>query len=128
MTSGTPTTALTSRLRLPAGDVAAGRDRCREILLPYLARPSYTGYWRQAGYAAEMAVVDEAHESGNSVRLRAALTDRFIDDVCPCGPAARIRDGLVAWFETGVDVPVLMPSSLDGGHRTALRQILAMFA
>ncbi|MBY8863583.1 LLM class flavin-dependent oxidoreductase [Nocardia sp. CA2R105] len=108
-------------------DIAAAREQCRDILLPYLSRPSYVSYWRRSGHAVAMGAVDQARDSGDPVRVRAAMSDRWIDDVCLCGPASRIHEGLAAWFETGIDLPVLVPSSLSGGHRTALRQILAMF-
>lgn len=103
-------------------DLAAARERCRDILLPYLGRPSYVAHWRRSGHAAEMAAVDRA--DGNVAGLRAAMTDRWIDDVCLYGPPTRIREGLAAWDASGLDLPVLVPSSLDGGHRAALRQIL----
>ncbi|MFE9320806.1 LLM class flavin-dependent oxidoreductase [Nocardia sp. NPDC052278] len=109
-------------------DITAARERCRDILLPYVARSRPLAYWREAGYTEEMDVADAARRDGDSARLRAAMTDRWIDDICLCGPASRIREGLAAWFETGIDLPILVPSSLHGGHRTALRQLLDMFS
>ncbi|WP_433632383.1 LLM class flavin-dependent oxidoreductase [Nocardia sp. CA-120079] len=108
-------------------DITAARERCRDILLPYLARAGYVAYWRAAGYTEEMDRADAARRDGDNASVRAAMTDRWIDDVCLCGPASRIREGLAAWFETGIDLPILVPSSLDGGHRTALRQLLGIF-
>jgi alkanesulfonate monooxygenase SsuD/methylene tetrahydromethanopterin reductase-like flavin-dependent oxidoreductase (luciferase family) len=107
-------------------DVDAARERCRDILTSYLGRASYVEYWRANGYAAEMAAVDAA--AGDPAAVRAAMTTRWVGDVCLYGPPARIREGVAAWQETGLDAPVLVPSSLDGGHRTALRQVLAAFS
>jgi alkanesulfonate monooxygenase SsuD/methylene tetrahydromethanopterin reductase-like flavin-dependent oxidoreductase (luciferase family) len=104
-------------------DLEAARDRCRDILTSYVARPHYVAQWRRVGYEVVMDAVEAAADPAGR---RAAMTDAWIDDVCLLGPLDRIRDGLAAWSETGVDLPILVPSALDGGHRTAVRHVLGL--
>ncbi|MEU7817112.1 LLM class flavin-dependent oxidoreductase [Pseudonocardia sp. NPDC049154] len=104
-------------------DLEAARERCRDILTSYVTRPNYVAQWRRVGHGAVMDAIETA---GDPAVRRAAMTDAWIDDVCLLGPLDRIRDGLTAWSETGVDLPILVPSALDGGHRTAVRHVLGL--
>jgi hypothetical protein len=89
--------------------------------------PNYRNYWKEAGYAEEMAAIEQAIAEGRVVDIPRYLTDRWLDDVTLYGPPGRIRDGVEAWREAGIRTPVLVPLSADGDQMTALRQVFAAF-
>jgi hypothetical protein len=38
-----------------------------------------------------------------------------------------VREGVEAWFDTGVRTPILVPSSANGGQMKAFEEMLAIF-
>ena len=93
-------------------DLAAARARNRKTLQGYVALPNYRNYWIEAGYEAVLA----------------AMSDRWLDDCTLSGPVSRVRDGIEAWFDAGVNAPVVVPSSTSGGQAKAFAELFAAFA
>ena len=56
------------------------------------------------------------------------MSDRWLSDVTLYGSAAEVRDGVEAWFDAGVDTPILVPSATSGGQLRAIDQLFAAFA
>jgi alkanesulfonate monooxygenase SsuD/methylene tetrahydromethanopterin reductase-like flavin-dependent oxidoreductase (luciferase family) len=100
----------------------------RRHLLHYAFLPNYRNYWKEAGYAEEMAAIEKAIAENRRDDIPNYLTDRWIADNTLCGPPAKIRDGVAAWHAAGVNTPVLVPSSLNGNQLAALDEIFAAFA
>jgi len=93
----------------------------------YLNFPNYRNYWREAGYAEEMAAVEAAIEAGERERFPELMTDRWLADVSLFGSVAEVRDGLEAWFDAGVRTPILVPSSAAGNQMKAFEELFAAF-
>jgi alkanesulfonate monooxygenase SsuD/methylene tetrahydromethanopterin reductase-like flavin-dependent oxidoreductase (luciferase family) len=108
-------------------DVAEAKAVLRRAMSHYGLLPYYRNYWKEAGYAEEMAAIEQAIAEGRVVDIPRYLTDRWLDDVTLYGPPGRIRDGVEAWREAGIRTPVLVPLSADGDQMTALRQVFAAF-
>ena len=65
--------------------------------------------------------------AGRADELPRYLTDRWLADCTLYGPAARIREGLEQWRDTGITTPVLVPLSPDGDQMTGLKAVFAAF-
>jgi alkanesulfonate monooxygenase SsuD/methylene tetrahydromethanopterin reductase-like flavin-dependent oxidoreductase (luciferase family) len=100
----------------------------RRRLERYVLLPNYRNYWKEAGYGEEMAAIEKALAESRRDDVPRYLTDRWIADNTLYGSARRVRDRLAAWYAAGVNTPVLVPNSLNGGQLTALNEIFTMFA
>jgi len=94
-------------------DRAAAAAFLRRTLASYVARPNYFNYWREAGYDDE--------EITN-------MSDRWLEDVTLFGTASEVREGVEAWFDAGVETPILVPSSVSGGQMQAMAELFEAFA
>jgi alkanesulfonate monooxygenase SsuD/methylene tetrahydromethanopterin reductase-like flavin-dependent oxidoreductase (luciferase family) len=108
-------------------DIEAARAVCRRTLMPYAFLPNYRNYWKEAGYIEEMAAIERAIAEDRRDDVPRHLTDRWLADVSLFGPAARVRDGLEAWYAAGVRTPVLVPSSAAGNQLKAMAELFAAF-
>jgi len=109
-------------------DIAAAKAMHRRHLVRYALLPNYRNYWKEAGYIEEMTAIERAIAEGRNADIPDYFTDRWLADAVLYGPAAKVRDGVAAWREAGVNTPVLVPGSLQGNQLTALAEIFAAFA
>jgi alkanesulfonate monooxygenase SsuD/methylene tetrahydromethanopterin reductase-like flavin-dependent oxidoreductase (luciferase family) len=100
----------------------------RRRLVRYTLLPNYRNYWKEAGYAEEMRAIEQALAENRRDDIPRYLTDRWIADNTLYGSAAKVRDQLAAWYAAGLNTPVLVPNSVNGGQLTALDEIFAAFA
>lgn len=105
-------------------DVDAARAVHRKTLWMYVRLPNYRNYWSAAGYADEMAEIEQAIAARDRDRVTAVMTDAWVDDVTLSGDATAIRDGVAAWRDAGVPTPILVPSSTSGGQAKAVAELL----
>jgi alkanesulfonate monooxygenase SsuD/methylene tetrahydromethanopterin reductase-like flavin-dependent oxidoreductase (luciferase family) len=109
-------------------DVEAAKAVNRRTLTRYTMLPNYRNYWKEAGYADEMAAIERAIDGGRQADIQSLMSDRWLADATLFGTAAQVRDGIAAWREAGVSTPVIVPSSASGNQVTALEEIFAAFA
>ncbi len=100
----------------------------RRRLVRYALLPNYRNYWKEAGYGEEMAAIENAIADNRRDDIPNYLTDRWIADNSLYGSAAKVRDRLAAWYDAGVNTPVLVPNSVNGNQLTALDEIFTAFA
>ena len=108
-------------------DEAAAKAVNRRTLTGYAYLPNYRNYWKEAGYSEEMQGVEAAIEAGDQDGVAAALSDRWLADTTLFGTAAKVREGIEAWFEAGVKTPIIVPSSASGGQMQALDEFFAIW-
>lgn len=108
-------------------DIEAAKAVNRRTLTSYAQLPNYRNYWKEAGYVEEMAAVERALAERRLDDIPKYLTDRWLADVTLFGPAARVRDGLEAWYAAGIRTPIIVPSSAVGNQMTALEEMFATF-
>lgn len=108
-------------------DRAAARAIHRRTLGGYVVLPNYRNYWKQAGYADEMAAIEAALAAGDRDALPGLMTDRWLDDCTISGSPTEVRDRIEAWFDTGV-LPIVVMSSTSGGQAAAIRELFELFA
>ena len=109
-------------------DIAAAKAVNRRTLTRYTMLPNYRNYWKEAGYADEMAAIETAVAEGRQNDIPSIMSDRWLADATLFGPAASVRDGVAAWREAGVTTPILVPSSASGNQLKAVEEIFAAFA
>ncbi len=100
----------------------------RRRLERYVLLPNYRNYWKEAGYGAEMAAIEQALAENRRDDIQHYMTDRWIADNTLYGAATKIRDRLGEWYAAGLNTPVLVPNALHGNQLVALAEIFAAFA
>jgi len=108
-------------------DIEAAKAVNRRTLTRYTMLPNYRNYWKEAGYVEEMTAIETALAEGRQNDLPAVMSDRWLADATLFGPAASVRDGIMAWREAGVTTPILVPSSAAGNQLKAVEEIFAAF-
>lgn len=110
-----------------ADDEEAAKAVHRRTLSRYVQLPNYRNYWRAAGYEDEMTAIEGAIEHRELDRLPELMSDRWLADCTLFGSAAKVREGVEAWYDAGVRTPILVPSSTAGGQMRAFEELFAAF-
>lgn len=108
-------------------DIEAAKAVHKRTLSRYVQLPYYREYWRESGYAEEMADIDKAIDAGETAAIADRLSDKWLDDVTLFGSASRVRERVEAWRDAGVKTPVLVPTSAAGNQLKAVQEIFAAF-
>jgi alkanesulfonate monooxygenase SsuD/methylene tetrahydromethanopterin reductase-like flavin-dependent oxidoreductase (luciferase family) len=106
-----------------ADDKAAAAAILRRVLTGYVRLPNYQNYWIDAGYEEEMLAIRQALAHNESEKLPALMSERWLRDVTLYGSVAEVRQGIEAWYETGVKTLILVPSSTRGGQMVAFQEL-----
>ena len=99
----------------------------RKTLTSYAFLPNYRNYWKEAGYEQEMTDVENALQKQDLDRVPECLSDKWLADTTLFGSATEVRDGIEAWFESGIKTPIIVPSSASGGQMQAIDEFLALW-
>lgn len=108
-------------------DVEAAASVMRRTLTSYVMLPNYRNYWIEAGYEDEMRAIEAAEQSGEHDKIPSLMSDRWLRDVTLFGTASDVRNGLEAWYASGVRTPIIVPSSTSGGQLKAFEEVFAVF-
>ena len=107
-------------------DIAAARAIQRRTMAVYVLLPNYRNYWKAAGYVEEMEAIEGALARKERDRLPELMSDTWLDDCTLSGPPARVRDGIEAFWELGVQ-PMVVMSSTSGGQLKAIQELFAAY-
>ena len=105
-------------------DKAAAAAVNRRTLTGYVRLPNYQNYWIEAGFEEEMTAIRQAIAGGEDDRIPQLMSDRWLQQVTLYGSAAEVREGVEAWYETGINTPIVVPSSTKGGQMVAFQELL----
>jgi alkanesulfonate monooxygenase SsuD/methylene tetrahydromethanopterin reductase-like flavin-dependent oxidoreductase (luciferase family) len=108
-------------------DIEAAKAVNRRTLTGYVQLPNYRNYWKECGYVEEMTAIEQAITEKRFDALPRLMSDKWLADVTLFGPAARVRDELAAWYETGVRTPIIVASSATGRQVQAINEVFATF-
>ena len=108
-------------------DKAAAAAVNRKTLTSYAFLPNYRNYWKEAGYEQEMTDIEDALQRKDLDRVPECLSDKWLADTTLFGNATEVRDGIEAWFDSGVKTPIIVPSSASGGQMQAIDEFLALW-
>ncbi|MGH7333268.1 MAG: LLM class flavin-dependent oxidoreductase [Candidatus Rokuibacteriota bacterium] len=99
----------------------------RRTLTGYVKLPNYQNYWIEAGFAEEMLAIRHAIANQQEERIPAFMSDRWLREVSLFGSVADVRAGIEAWYETGINTLIVVPSSTRGGQMVAFQELIAAF-
>jgi alkanesulfonate monooxygenase SsuD/methylene tetrahydromethanopterin reductase-like flavin-dependent oxidoreductase (luciferase family) len=108
-------------------DRAAAAAVNRRTLTHYVKLPNYQNYWIEAGFADEMLAIRKAIADGKEERIPSLMSDRWLSEVTLFGSAAAVREGVEAWYASGITTLILVPSSTRGGQMVAFQELIAAF-
>jgi 5,10-methylenetetrahydromethanopterin reductase len=111
-------------------DLAAARDAARASLGYWVGLPSYNSALARAGYEAEAAAIAAAFAADDQAGLRAAISDRLVDEYCLVGPPERCREQLAAWHDTDAATVAVVPHPVQDaeGYVPGVRRAIAQLA
>ena len=99
----------------------------RRVLTGYVRLPNYQNYWIEAGYEEEMRAIREALSNNEMEKLPDLMSERWLRQVTLYGTAAEVREGVEAWYDTGVKTVIVVPSSARGNQMVAFQDIIEAF-
>lgn len=105
-------------------DKAAAAAVNRKTLNGYVRLPNYQNYWIEAGFEEEMTAIRQAIASGEEHRIPELMSDRWLQQVTLYGSAAEVREGVEAWYDAGINTPIVVPSSTKGGQMVAFQELI----
>ncbi len=108
-------------------DRAAAMAVNRRTLTSYAFLPNYRNYWKEAGYIEEMEAVEQAIADQAPERVPDCLSDRWLADTTLFGTASEVREGIEAWFDSGVKTPIIVPSAVSGGQLQAIQEFFDLW-
>ncbi len=108
-------------------DVDAAAAVMRRTLSSYVMLPNYRNYWIEAGYEEEMRAIERAQQAGEADKSPGLMSERWLKDVTLYGTPSDVRDGIEAWYASGVRTPIIVPSSASGGQMKAFEEVFAAF-
>lgn len=110
-----------------ADDKAAAAAVNRRTLTNYVRLPNYQQYWIEAGFEEEMLAIRQALAKKEEDKIPQLMSDRWLQQVTLYGTAVEVREGIEAWYETGVNTLIVVPSSAQGNQMAALEELIAAF-
>jgi alkanesulfonate monooxygenase SsuD/methylene tetrahydromethanopterin reductase-like flavin-dependent oxidoreductase (luciferase family) len=109
-------------------DRAAAAAVNRRTLTGYVKLPNYQNYWIEAGFSEEMLAIRQAIADRQEERIPALMSDRWLREVSLFGSIADVREGIEAWYATGINTLIVVPSSTRGGQMVAFQELIAAFS
>jgi alkanesulfonate monooxygenase SsuD/methylene tetrahydromethanopterin reductase-like flavin-dependent oxidoreductase (luciferase family) len=103
-------------------DPAIAHASMRRDLLPYFGLPFYRAMLERSGFGDDIAAYDEAAARGDGEGMRAAVSERFLDELCAIGSPDDVRAGLARYQDAGADAPCVGPiprTDVDATFRAA---------
>jgi probable F420-dependent oxidoreductase len=84
---------------------AAAYETMRADLLTYWSLPFYRAMIDRSGFGEDIAAFDEAMQAGDVDKAKAAISDRFLDDLTAIGSADDVRAGVRRYADAGATSP-----------------------
>jgi 5,10-methylenetetrahydromethanopterin reductase len=111
-------------------DLAEARAAARAALSYWVGLPSYNRALAAAGHPDAAEAIAAAFRAGDQAALRAAISDRLIDEYCLVGSQGRCREQLAAWDDAPVATAVLVPHPVGAreGYVDGVRRTVAALA
>jgi alkanesulfonate monooxygenase SsuD/methylene tetrahydromethanopterin reductase-like flavin-dependent oxidoreductase (luciferase family) len=109
-------------------DKAAATAVLRRALSGYVRLPNYQNYWIEAGYEDEMIAIRQAIANNEYDKLPDLMSERWLQDVTVYGSVAEVREGIEAWYDSGIKTLIVVPSSANGNQMVAFEELFAAFS
>ncbi|HEV8441553.1 MAG TPA: LLM class flavin-dependent oxidoreductase [Methylomirabilota bacterium] len=99
----------------------------RRTLIGYVKLPNYQNYWIEAGFEEEMQAIRQAIAAREEDRLPQLMSDRWLSEVTLYGSPREVREGVEAWYATGITTLIVVPSSTRGNQIAALQELIDLY-
>jgi alkanesulfonate monooxygenase SsuD/methylene tetrahydromethanopterin reductase-like flavin-dependent oxidoreductase (luciferase family) len=86
-------------------DKAAAYETMRGDLVTYWSLPFYRAMIERSGFAEDIARFDEGMQAGDVERAKAAISDRFLDELTAIGSPEDVRAGIDRYVDAGATSP-----------------------
>lgn len=90
------------------GDPAEAHAAMRRDLLPYFSLPFYRAMIERSGFGEDLEAFDAAATQGPEA-MGAAISTRFLEDLCAIGDEDAVRAGLARYRDAGATTPAVGP-------------------
>jgi len=110
-----------------ADDKTAVAEVNRRTLTSYVRLPNYQNYWIEAGFEEEMLAIRQAIANKEDTKIPQLMSDRWLQQVTLYGSVSEVREGIEAWYETGINTLIVVPSSTRGGQMVAFQELIDAF-
>jgi F420-dependent oxidoreductase-like protein len=90
-------------------DRAAAYETMRNDLITYWSLPFYRAMIDRSGFGEDIAGFDEGMAAGDPERAKAAISDRFLDELTAIGSAEEVRAGVRRYADAGATSPCVGP-------------------
>jgi alkanesulfonate monooxygenase SsuD/methylene tetrahydromethanopterin reductase-like flavin-dependent oxidoreductase (luciferase family) len=90
-------------------DKAAAYETMRNDLLTYWSLPFYRAMIEGSGFGEDIAGFDEAMKAGDVERAKAAISNRFLDDLTAIGSPEEVQAGIQRYADAGATSPGVGP-------------------
>ncbi len=108
-------------------DKAAAAKVLRRTLSSYVRLPNYQQYWIEAGFEEEMRDIEQAVANKEDDKIPSLMSDRWLQQTTLYGSVSEVREGVEAWYDTGLKTPIIVPSSANGNQMVALQETIEAF-
>jgi alkanesulfonate monooxygenase SsuD/methylene tetrahydromethanopterin reductase-like flavin-dependent oxidoreductase (luciferase family) len=108
-------------------DKAAAAKVLRRTLSSYVRLPNYQQYWIEAGFEEEMRDIQHAVANKEDDKIPSLMSDRWLQETTLYGSVSEVREGVEAWYDTGLKTPIIVPSSANGNQMVALQETIEAF-
>ncbi len=108
-------------------DKAAAAKVLRRTLSSYVRLPNYQHYWIEAGFEEEMRDIQQAVANKEDDKIPSLMSDRWLQETTLYGSVSEVREGVEAWYNTGLKTPIIVPSSANGNQMVALQETIEAF-
>jgi len=108
-------------------DKAAAAKVLRRTLSSYVRLPNYQKYWIEAGFEDEMRDIQQAVANKEDDKIPSLMSDRWLQETTLYGSVSEVREGVEAWYDTGLKTPIIVPSSANGNQMVALQETIEAF-
>jgi alkanesulfonate monooxygenase SsuD/methylene tetrahydromethanopterin reductase-like flavin-dependent oxidoreductase (luciferase family) len=96
----------------------------RRVLTGYVRLPNYRNYWIEAGFEDEMFAIRDALANNEPDKLPDLMSERWLSQVTLYGTASEVREGIEAWYDTGIKTLIVVPSSAKGNQMVAFEEVI----
>jgi hypothetical protein len=74
-----------------------------------------------------MRTIQRAIANKEDDKIPHLMSDRWLQQVTLYGNASEVREGVEAWYATGLRTPIVVPSSVQGNQLVAFQELITAF-
>jgi F420-dependent oxidoreductase-like protein len=90
-------------------DKASAYETMRNDLITYWSLPFYRAMIERSGFGDDIAGFDEGMQAGDTERAKAAISDRFLEELTAIGSPEEVRAGVQRYADAGATSPCVGP-------------------